>query len=131
MSQEVKKAIMANNAKFRELIKKGDAAGIANLYTEDSCLLPVNSDLIKGRNTIKEYWTGGIAALGLKDLELKTVEVVGTGDYVTELGTYITRAQPKGQKAFEDRGKYLVVWKHTSKGWQLHWDMWSTSLPAA
>lgn len=116
--------------KVGQMVKRGDAKGIAALYTEDACLLPPNSDIVRGRKAVEEFWGGAVSMLGLKEAELKTLEVLGEGDTVTERGEYKMKIVPKGQKPIEDRGKYLVLWKKTPEGWQLHRDIWNTSLPA-
>jgi len=128
MSEEDRKAILGGCVKGCELIRKGDAAGYAELYTEDAVGLPPNSDMIKGRKAVKDAMEGAFAA-GLKDMETKPVEVIVAGDIAVEVATYVQKFQPKGQKAFEDRGKYVTVWKRTPKGWKVYLDIWNTSLP--
>ena len=130
LSEEVRKAIAEGNAKLGRCVREGDAGAFAALYTMDACLLPPNSGMIRGRKSIEEFWGGAISGLGLRDAILTTVEVHGTGDIVTEVGEYLLKIQPEGKKGMEDKGKYLVVWKHTPEGWKLHRDIWNTSLPA-
>ncbi len=131
MVDDVKKEIMKANAGFRELVKKADAAGLADMYTEDGCLLPSNSDFVRGRKAIKEFWGTVIKSMHVKDVELNTLDVLGTGDIATEMGGYVMKVQPPGSKVVEDKGKYVVLWKKTPKGWRLQWDVWNTSLPPA
>jgi len=130
LSEQVRKAIEEENVKFGKHVRDGDAGAIAGLYTEDACLLPPNFGMIRGRKQIEDFWGGAISGLGLKDAILTTVELHGTGDIVTEVGEYLLKIQPKGKEATEDKGKYVVVWKHTLAGWKLHRDIWNTSLPA-
>lgn len=119
---EIRKTIEANNRKFGEFIRKGDAKALASLYTRDASLLPTGSAVIKGNEAVQEFWAGAITGLKLKDADLKTVEVVGEGDSVTEMGEYHLKMEQG-----EDRGKYVVMWKSTPEGWKLHWDIWNTS----
>ncbi len=128
--EETRRLIESSNRKFGEYIRKGDAKALAGLYTKDACLLPTNSEMIRGNKAVEEFWRGAITGLGLKDAVLTTQEVVGSGETVTEMGKYMLKIQPEGQALMEDRGKYLVVWKRTPEGWKLHWDIWNTSLPA-
>lgn len=121
---EIRKQIEANNKKLGEHIKKGDAKALASLYTKDAVLLPTGSNIVKGNEAIREFWDGAIKGMGVKELNLKTVEVVGKGDTVTEMGEYHTKLTTG-----EDRGKYVVVWKSIPEGWKLHWDMWNTNKP--
>lgn len=127
---QVQKAIEEANQKFGEAFRQGDAAALANLYTEDATLLPPNSEMLKGKQGVETFWKGAIQ-MGVKDAVLTTVEVLGRGDLVCEIGKYSLTIQPEGQEAVEDKGKYIVIWKKTDDGtWKLHVDIWNTSLPA-
>jgi len=130
LSEEVRKAVAEGCVMFGKHVREGNAGAIAALYTTDACLLPPNFGMIRGRKQIEEFWGGAISGFGLKDAILTTVELHGTGDIVTEVGEYLLKIQPKGQKEMEDKGKYVVAWKHTPEGWRLHRDIWNTSLPA-
>jgi len=126
----VRQAIEANNLKFGEAIRMGDVALLAALYTEDASLMPPNSEIITGREAIQAFWSGGLQ-MGIKDAVLTTVDVLGMGDLVCEIGQYKLTIQPEGQDAMEDNGKYVVIWKKAEDGsWQLHIDIWNTSMPA-
>jgi len=127
---QVRQAIEEANAKLGEAVRMGNAAALASLYTEDAKLLPPNSEMITGREGIEAFWGGGLQ-MGIKDATLTTVEVLGMGDMVCEIGKVELVIQPEGQEAIADTGKYLVIWKKTSDGtWKLHVDIWNTSLPA-
>ena len=127
---QVRKAIEGANGEFGEAVRRGDGAGIAALYTEDAKLLPPNSEMIQGREGIKAFWGGGLQ-MGIKDAILTTIEVLGTGDIVCEIGKYDLTIKPGGHEAIKDNGKYLVLWKKSMGGtWKLHVDIWNTNQPA-
>jgi len=128
MSEKVREAIEKANLKFAEGLRKGDAAGVAALYTEDAVLLPPNCEMVRGRQGIKEFW-GAAIQMGVKNGVLTTVEVSGSGDMFHEMGKYTLKIEPKGQKPIEDKGKYIVVWKRTADGWKIHRDIWNSSIP--
>ncbi|MGD9346327.1 MAG: SgcJ/EcaC family oxidoreductase [Candidatus Aminicenantes bacterium] len=126
---KVRQEIEAANAKFGEAVRAGDAAMLASYYTEDATLLPPNSEMIKGRAAVEAYWAGGFQ-MGIKDVLLTTVDVMGMGDLVCEIGTAKVSLQPEEMDAMEDMAKYLVVWKKGDDGmWRLHVDIWNSSLP--
>jgi uncharacterized protein (TIGR02246 family) len=126
---QVRKAIEAGNLKFGEAVRKGDAAAIAALYSEDATILPPDSTMIKGRQAIQASWNGSLQ-MGIKDAVLTTVDVFGAGDYAYEIGKVLLTVQPSGQAAMQQTAKYVVVWKKAVSGaWQLHVDIWN-SLPA-
>ncbi|MCI0693058.1 SgcJ/EcaC family oxidoreductase [candidate division KSB1 bacterium] len=125
----VRKAIEAGNAKWVEAFNRGDAAGVAALYTDNAALLPPNSEMIQGRQGIQNFWNGGFQ-MGLKDAALTTVDVGGNGDTAFEIGKYTLKIQPAGQEGMSDSGKYVVVWKRQVDGtWKLHADIWNSSMP--
>ncbi len=127
---QVRQAIEEANVKFGEAVRMADAAALASLYTDDARLLPPNSEMIVGRDSIEAFWGGGLQ-MGIQNAILITVDVLGMGDVVCEIGKYNLTIQPDGQDAFEDSGKYLVIWKKAADGtWKLHVDIWNTSLPA-
>jgi uncharacterized protein (TIGR02246 family) len=129
-AEDVRKAIESGNAKFMEAFNQGDSAAVAALYTEDATVMPPNSDMIRGRHGIQDFWLAGIQG-GLKDLSLTTVDVSAGGDTAYEIGTFSLTAQPKGQEPVRTSGKYVVVWHRSpDSSWKLHVDIWNSNTPA-
>jgi uncharacterized protein (TIGR02246 family) len=55
-STEVRDAIVAANENFMATFSRGDAAGMAALYTENGQVLPPNSDFVTGKQAIQTFW---------------------------------------------------------------------------
>lgn len=128
MVEEVRDIIEEANVKFGEGVRANDAAMMAELYTEDTVLMPPNGEIMRGKKRTEEFWAASMS-MGVKDCRNEIVELVGSGDMVNEVGTYTIRVQPEGMEPFEERGKYLVVWKRTADGsWKKHWDIWNSSM---
>ena len=125
MSSDIRPQIESANAQFVSAFKRGDATGIANLYTAEAQLLPANSDFVRGTAAIRTFWQSVIDT-GLKGASLDTIELEAHGDTVIEIGRY--RLLAAGD-AVADQGKYIVVWKHDTGKWKLHRDIWTTSQP--
>ena len=125
---DVKKEIEKGNLRFAELVRKGDAKALSNLYTSDASIMPVGMNTIKGRKGIEDFWGSAIKGMGLKDASLKTIEIIGEGNTVTEMGEYSLKLHSAG-KEMEDVGKYAVVWKNTPEGYKLYYDIWTSNLP--
>ena len=124
-STEIDKAIEAANETFMTTFGRGDAAGMAALYTESGQLLPPNRDFVTGRQALQAAFQG-LMALGMKGSKLDTVEVEAYGDTVSEVGRYTLEGEG-GQVL--DRGKYIVIWKREDGQWKLHRDIFNTSMP--
>ena len=122
----IREAIIATNQQFMSAFGRGDAAGVAGLYTEDGQVLPPASEPITGRPGIQGFWQGAMD-MGVKAAKLETEEVAHHGDAAYEVGRYTLEAVG-GQLL--DRGKYVVIWQRHGEAWKLHRDIWNTSRPA-
>jgi uncharacterized protein (TIGR02246 family) len=125
-SSPLRAAIQAINSTFVAALRRGDAAGIAALYTEDGQLLPPNSDAISGKSAIQAFWQS-VIGMGITGGSLETVEVEGSGSSAHEVGRFTL--QVAGDQVV-DNGKYLVVWRQEGGQWKLHRDIWNSSRPA-
>ena len=125
-STEVQAAIEAADEKFMAAFNRGDAAALADLYTENGQLLPTGSDFVTGKAAIQAFWQGAIDT-GIKSARLETVEAEGHGDTAIEIGKY-TLSGEAGK--IMDRGMYVVIWKQVGGQWKLHRDIWNSSLSA-
>lgn len=121
----IRAQITAGNKQFMEAFARGDAAQMANLYTLKGQLLPPTSDFVRGRDAIRAFWQGALD-MGLRQAQLKTVEVESHEKTAIEVGMY-TLLTAAGQVA--DAGKYVVIWKNERGAWKLHRDIWNTSQP--
>lgn len=121
---DARTAILAADETFMDSFARGDAMGIAALYTGDGQLFPTHSDVITGHDAIAGYWNAAID-MGIASIGLEMVELDELGDTAIETGRY-TLAASDGE--ILDHGKYLVVWKNEG-GWKLHRDIWNSSDP--
>ncbi len=120
-----RKEIEQANADFRSAYSKADAKAVAAMYTEQAKLLPPHAQTVAGRPAIEAFWKSAMAA-GIRDVELKTLEVESFGDTVVEEGTATLYGD--GNRTV-DKGKYLVVWKRAGGKWRLHRDCWNSNEP--
>jgi uncharacterized protein (TIGR02246 family) len=127
VAADPRSAIEAANRRFMEAFGRGDAAGVARLYTPSAQLLPAASDFVAGTSAIQRFWQGAMD-MGLKEAVLETLEVESHGDTAHEVGRYTLKATG-GEVA--DAGKYVVIWKNEGGAWKLHRDIWTTSRPTA
>jgi uncharacterized protein (TIGR02246 family) len=109
-----------------ETFERGDAAGMATLYTENGQLLPPNTDIVSGRQGIQAFWQG-VIDMGIKGMKLETTELEEHGDTAIAVGKYILSGE--GDQVI-DSGKYVVILKQEGGQWRLHRDIWNSSMPA-
>jgi len=126
-STGVQAAIAAVNENFMATRNRGDAAGLANFYTENGQLLPTGSDFVTGKAAIQAFLQEGMDRGIVKTVRLEIVEAEGHGDTAIEIGKYTSSG---GAGNVIDRGKYVVIWKQEDGQWKLHRDIWNSSLPA-
>ncbi|WP_020408630.1 YybH family protein [Hahella ganghwensis] len=126
-SSGVYDAILATEKEFMATFSQGNAAGISEFYSESGQLMPPNSDVLTGKPAIQAAFQS-FMDMGVKAMNLDTLEVEGDGDIAYEVGKYTLEAE--GGQAV-DQGKYVVVWKQEAGQWKLHRDIFNSSLPAS
>ena len=122
-TKDVRSVIEANEVKFSGFFAQGDTQAVSNLYSEAAKILPPNGMITEGRDKIRNFWQSAWEA-GVKKVETKTVEVIGSGNTVSEVGTYMLFG---GRNEMLDEGKYLVVWKKEGQNWLMFRDIWNSS----
>ena len=124
--EDVREVIKSANQNFMDAFKRGDAAGIAALYTDEAKLLPPDNQMMSGREAIQSFWQSAMN-MGIKEAKLETVEVEAEGNLASEVGRFALTVQPESGEATTLTGKYVVVWKNQGGTWKLHVDIWNTN----
>jgi uncharacterized protein (TIGR02246 family) len=104
-----------------------DAAKVGALYTEDAVLMPPNTPMVKGRAAIEAWFKGGFDD-GFSNLRLAPFRTDVSGDLAYVAGTY-TISGKSSTGSFEDRGKYVEVWKRSGGQWRIATDIFNSDLP--
>jgi uncharacterized protein (TIGR02246 family) len=123
---DIREAIAGANASFMQTFSQGDAAGVADLYTDDGQVLPPNSDFVMGKEAIQSFWQA-LMDMGIREAKLDIGEVEDHGDLAFEVSKYTLVGE--GGLVL-DEGKYIVIWKQDGGQWKLHRDIFNSSLPA-
>ena len=123
---DIHDAIMAGNGRSMDAFSRGDAEGLASLYTEEGQVLSTGNDVITGKAGIQGFWQV-LMEMGIKSAKLETLELNEYTDTAIEVGRY-TLGGEDGQVL--DQGKYIVIWKREDGQWKLHRDIWNTNMPA-
>jgi ketosteroid isomerase-like protein len=121
---KAKDYIQAENAKFVEEAKRGDSNAMAAHYAPDGWLMLNGAEPMKGRD-IASGW-GQAIRMGMKDMKINTVDVIGNADLLAETGTYEMYGD---NNKLLDKGKYVVVWKPENGGWKIYRDIGNSNMP--
>ena len=124
MAQGVASDIQKANGQFMQAANSQNAAGVAQLYTEDATLLPPGADMVKGREGIQKFW-GAVFQSGATNLMLTTVNVEDYGQAAQEIGRFSFDAHDKQGQVSKVEGKYVVVWEKVGGDWRLDTDIWN------
>lgn len=111
---------MAKN--FISTFKSGNAAAVAEFYTDNAMLLPAGFDFVRGREEIESFWQGAMN-MGIKAVNIDIMELEQHGDTAIEVGRY-TMMDADGQVL--EAGKGMVIWKYENDAWKLHRDIWNS-----
>ncbi len=120
-----KAEIVAAEKELATLIAAADSVAIANLYTQDAKFMMTGAPAIIGKNNIQSTFSGIINS-GITGADLRTIEVWGTEDLITEEGEYSLFV---GEDEV-DHGKYLVLWKKVDGKWKFFRDIFNSNLTA-
>ena len=121
----MKDSIQAREREWSAAFKAGDAAAVANLYSEDGATVQPAGDWYRGRAGITEGTKKQLDTVNVTAREDITEEVIPAGDYIVEIGHYsMTGTTKKGTKPISSAGRYMVVWRKDADGvWRLYRDI--------
>jgi len=103
-------ALKAGNTKWDEAFNRGDAAGIAQLYTSDAQVLPPNKTPLKGTEAIQGFFKGLLDG-GYSEHSIETIEVRESGDLAFQTGRWRARG-PKAENGERPAVDGLIVTVH-------------------
>lgn len=118
----VRHGIDGTNQRFEEVFNRGDAAAAAReVYTRDARILPPGAAMVQGRDSIAEFWAAAAQLMGIRRVELSTIDLQPLGEQAIEIG----RARLTVSSGDEASAKYVVVWKQEDGRWRWDVDIWN------
>jgi uncharacterized protein (TIGR02246 family) len=124
----LKTSIQARENEWSAAFLARDAAGIANLYSDDAVQLQsLASDDHKGRDGITKAAQAQFDTLStVATREDITEEIIPAGAYLVEIGHYAFTGTSKANKPVSAGGRYLVMWRKDADGaWRILRDIGS------
>ena len=107
-----------------EVVGKRNYAVLDDIYTKDSCILPPDRPMVKGRDAIREFWSMLIEKANGKSVILESVEVIPSGEGVLEIGKAHLTIGVEGRDVCSEL-KYVVYWREEEGRLKWHVDMWN------
>lgn len=130
----VRSIIKRHNAAAAEYYARGDIDALASIFAKDAWQMPPNNPPLVGREAIRAFWRNAVGwgrwtfTLAVEAVEVSDPIAVERGKYV--LAFAAGPGAPPGMASFEDRGNYLVHWRHEPDGeWRIVGDAPVSELP--
>ena len=124
--QEIRSA----GQRFAEAYNRGDAAAVADFYTQDAKIMPPNREMVSGKQAIEAFWKTTLE-MGMRKLSIETAEVGYDGNLAYDRGIITVSTGPEAGQPVTVRSKYLVLLKRQADGpWKIAVDIWNTDNPA-
>jgi ketosteroid isomerase-like protein len=122
--EEAKKAIAKSNDIYFQAFVNGDSSIFIDRYAEDCCIMAPDAPALCGSGAALTFYRIAYNELGLRNGKFITKEVYGDGqNFVVEEGLWQSF---NADNVMTDNGKFLVLWKKTSKGWKMFRDSFSS-----
>lgn len=119
-------AIAASRARVQAAENSGQADSMVALMADDVIILPPGAPTVTGRAAFGEFVRSAMQTT-LFHVEYQSVEVVVSGDWAFDRGTYAGTMTPKaGGAAVNDRGNYLWLLHRERDGtWRYARSIWN------
>jgi ketosteroid isomerase-like protein len=119
-AESVREVIDRNNASAVRWYAAGDVDSLASMFAVDAWQMPPNNPPLVGREAIRGFWREAVK-WGKWEFILQSQDVSVSGQMAVERGKYSLKftagpGAPPGMASFQDRGNYLVHWRHESDG---------------
>lgn len=130
----VRKIVDQHNANICRSYAAGDVDAVAEMFAEDCFAMPPQAEPLVGRAALRVFWKQAFAWGGWQ-FTLEAQDVVVSGPVAVERGEYTLTftagpATPPGVNSSEDRGNYVVMWRHEPDGrWRIVWDAPVSTVP--
>ena len=116
-------------ADFAAAANAGNVDRMVSIYADDAVLMPPNLPAFRGRDAIRQYWTGFVG-LGRVDATIAPDDIQQSGDMAVEVGHYALTITPKaGGAPINDKGKYLITWRKRGGEWKAVYDIFNSEQP--
>jgi uncharacterized protein (TIGR02246 family) len=131
---QIRAIIELHNLEIVGCYASGDAESLASAFAQDAWQMPPHNPPLIGRAAIGEFWSQAFQ-WGSWAFTLDVLSVEVSDPIAVERGRYVLRftagsGAPPAMTSFEDRGHYLVHWRHeTDRQWRIAADAPVSEIP--
>jgi len=104
---------------------KGNLVAMKAFYAEDTVVVPPDAAPLAGINAIAN-WIDRRPADYSFELETSSLEIIVSGSWAFDRGTYALHAAPKDPTVLaSEYGSYLRIWQKRDGSWKIARDIWN------
>jgi len=130
-TSELKKKIQMMCDEYSQKMIAGDMSTLWPYYSDDVISMPSYEPTLRGLDAVKaSYEKMNESGMKMTKFALTVTDVLQSGDYVVEIGTY-TLTMEGGQlpMPWDDHGKYMNLWETQGDGsMKLKVETWNTDV---
>lgn len=116
--------------RIKDYARRGDAVGMASMYTPDGIVMEAGMATFVGRDAIRAAYQHSWGDSMQFALQHKQTSLVVSGDVAVDNGTFGGTARVHGSQTAPFTNRYLEIWRRVGKEWLLLNDV-SLPLPGA
>lgn len=129
------KAIDDGHQRFLAAIRDNAPEALMAELTDDVRLMPPDRPRVTGKAAVLAWYEAVVRERPTVRIEVPDREVVISGDWACESGTFIWTQAPAGSEAtVETSGDFVAIWRLLEDGsWKVALEIWNSSdeLPTA
>ncbi len=121
------KELIATDRAFDEATAKLGVQGWVSYFADDGIMLPAGSDIVVGKEAIREFVAGRFEAPGFS-LRWEPIDARVSGDLGYTYGISKASRTESGGKRVTSYGKYVTIWRKDRGGiWKVALDIGNNS----
>ncbi|MGI9263561.1 MAG: YybH family protein [Gammaproteobacteria bacterium] len=109
---------------WQDAFDTGDAAQVANVYSQDGRLLPPHGEPVVGREAIQAFWAGLLESGAHIQTELE--ELGEEGPLGFRMGSFTVKDSDGN---VIDDGQFVEIWRKRDGHWWFDIDIWNSNRP--
>jgi ketosteroid isomerase-like protein len=125
-----KEAIDQAHAAWIDAMRANDPDALGVLMASDVVLMPPHAQPTAGPRAGIDWFAGVVKHARTVAVHVKDREVIVSGDFGIERGSFVWTIQPVGGTPFDDHGQFIAIWQRQGDGaWRMKRSIWNSILP--